>query len=78
MTDHILRDHDIVVQLAVMHLEQHPDEIWQDGRAAGLCPNRLHALARLRSDNRKTERVLVVSYLIESWSHALTVQCVGL
>lgn len=63
MTDHILGDHDIVVQLAVMHLKQHPDKVRQDRRAAGLCSDWLHALARLRADNWKTEQVLIVLYL---------------
>jgi len=54
VSDHVLCYPHIVVDLAVVHLEDQADEIGQDGRAAGLRLDRGRALAGFRSHYRET------------------------
>jgi hypothetical protein len=51
MPDHILRDQELVVDLAVVHLKLEPDEVRQDRRVARLCTDGHYSLAGFRSDD---------------------------
>lgn len=51
MTDHILSDSDIVVDLAVVDLEDQADKVGQDGGTACLCLDRRGTLAGLGSND---------------------------
>lgn len=53
MADHVLGYADIVVDLAIVHLEDETDKVGQDGRTSGLRLDRRRALAWLRSNDRK-------------------------
>ena len=54
MPDHIFGYGDLVVHLAVVHLELETDEVGQDGSGAGLRPNRPDGLAGSWAHYRKT------------------------
>lgn len=51
VADHVLSDPDIVVNLAVVDLEDQADEVGQDGGTTGLCLDRRGALAVLGAHN---------------------------
>jgi hypothetical protein len=51
VTDHILSDSDIVVDLAVVDLEDQADKVGQDGGTACLCLDRRGTLAGLGSND---------------------------
>lgn len=42
MSHHILRNRHIVVHLSIVDLELQADEVWEDGRGAGLCADRVY------------------------------------
>lgn len=54
MTDHILGDSDIVVDLAVVNLENQADKVGQDGGTACLRLDRRGTLAGLWADDGQT------------------------
>lgn len=60
MSDHVLRDDDIVVYLPVMHLELQTDEIGQYCCGACLCLDRCRFLPRDRADDWKSDGCLSV------------------
>lgn len=58
MAHHLLLDVDVVVYLAVVHLEPEPHEAGQDRGGARLRPDRRGPLSGLGADDRETARVL--------------------
>ena len=54
VADHVLGDLDLVVDLAVVHVELEPHEAGQDGRGPRLRLDRLHALAGPGPDDGET------------------------
>lgn len=52
--NHVLGDDNVVVYLAVVHLELEADEVGQDGGGARLRPDRLYLLAGLGTCDGKT------------------------
>lgn len=59
MADHVLGDSDVVIDFAVVDLEDEADEVGQDGGTAGLCLDRGSALAGLGAHDRKTVNAIV-------------------
>lgn len=72
VSDHVLGYDDVVVYLAVVHLEQEAHEVGQDGGGAGLCPDRLYFLARQLTRNGKT---VDESSVRKAWSGTWTCLC---
>lgn len=58
VTDHVLGYPHIVVDLAVVHLEDEADKVGEDGCAAGLRLDRGCTLSSFRADNRETTVIL--------------------
>ena len=54
MPDHVLRYLHIVVDLAVVYLEDEADKVGQNSCTPGLCLDGLCSFARLRADDRET------------------------
>jgi hypothetical protein len=59
MSHHILRYPNILIALAVVHLENQANEVGEDRRSSCLCPDGRHTLTSLRPDYRQTARGLV-------------------
>jgi hypothetical protein len=59
VTDHILGDSDIVVDFAVVDLEDQANKVGQDGGTACLCLDRRGTLASLGSDNGQSVCLVV-------------------
>ena len=59
MTDHILGDSDIVVDFAVVDLEDQADKVGQDGGTACLCLDRRGTLAGFGSDDGQSVCLVV-------------------
>ena len=59
MADHILGDSDIVVDLAVVDLEDQTDKVGQDGGTACLCLDRRGTLAGLGSNNGQSVYLII-------------------
>lgn len=59
MTDHILGDSDIVVDFAVVDLEDQADKVGQDGGTTGLCLDRRGTLAGLGSDDGQSVCIVI-------------------
>ena len=59
MSHHVLCYPDILIALAVVHLENQADEVREDRRSSGLRLDWRHTLTSLRPDYRQTARGLV-------------------
>lgn len=59
MTDHILGDSDIVVDFAVVDLENQADKVGQDGGTASLCLDRRGTLAGLGTNDGQSVYLVV-------------------
>jgi hypothetical protein len=59
VSHHVFCYPDILIALAVVHLENQADEVREDRRSSGLRLDGRHTLTSLRPDYRQTVRVLV-------------------
>lgn len=79
VSDHLLGDGEVVVDLAVVDLEPQADKVGKDGGGAGLSLDRRRLLARGRSDNGQAVSRVRFACLNGCTSfEVLTAQCAGL